>query len=139
MRPPSPLVIIVYLYMYACESWNLTAELEKRTQAFERRCYRSLLNIAYKNHITNEDVRRKIQAATGDYDELLTMMKKRKLRLFGHGSRRRGRQKKLEDNIKRWIGVEFASSARAAKTRTRWKGIVAKSSVVPQRLSKVVG
>ena len=134
-----PLVISVYLYMYACESWNLTAELKKRTHAFERRCYRSLLNIAYKNHITNKDVRRKIQAAIGDYDELLTMMKKRKLRLSGHGSRRRGRQKKLEDNIKEWIGMEFASSVRAAKTRTRWKGIVAKSSVVSQRLSKVVG
>ena len=35
----------------------------------------------------NEDVRRKIQAATGKYDELQTLGKKRKLRWFGLTSR----------------------------------------------------
>ena len=54
--------------MYACESWTLTAELEKRTQAFEMRSCRRLLNISYKDHVTNEDVRRKIKAAIGKYD-----------------------------------------------------------------------
>ena len=73
-----PLVISVFLY--ACESLTLTAELEKRTQAFEMRCYRRLLNVSYKDHVTNEEVRRKIQAAIGEYDELLTLVKKRKLR-----------------------------------------------------------
>ena len=69
---------------------KLTAELEKRTQAFEMRCYRRLLNISYKDHVTNEEVRRKIQAAIGEYDELLTLVKKRKLRWFGHVSRSSG-------------------------------------------------
>ena len=32
-------------------------------------CYRRLLNISYKDHVTNEEVRRKIQAAIGEYDE----------------------------------------------------------------------
>ena len=32
-----------------------------------------------------------------------------------------------------------ASSTRAAEKRTRWKGAVANSSVVPQRLSMVMG
>ena len=54
------------------------------------RCYRRLLNISYKNHVTNEEVRRKIQAAIGEYDELLTLVKKRKLRWFGHISRSSG-------------------------------------------------
>ena len=35
------------------------------------RCYRSILNILYKNHVTNEEVRRKIQAAIGEYDDLM--------------------------------------------------------------------
>ena len=48
------------------------------------------------------------------------------------GKRKRGRQKKRwEDNIKEWTGMDFASSTRAAENRTRWKGIVANSSVVP--------
>ena len=56
------------VFLYACESWTLTAEPEKRTQAFEMRCYRRLLNISCKDHVTNEDVRRKIQEAIGKYD-----------------------------------------------------------------------
>ena len=50
------------------------------------RCYRSLLNISYKDLVTNEEVRRKIQAAIGEYDDFLTLVKKRKLRWFGHVS-----------------------------------------------------
>ena len=58
--------------------------------------YRRLLNISYKNHVTNEvsykdhatneEVRRKIQAAIKEDDELLTLVKKWKLRWFGHVS-----------------------------------------------------
>ena len=66
------------IFLYACESWTLTAELEKRTQAFEMRCYWKLLNISYKDNVSNE-VMRKIQAAVGEY-QLLTLVKKRKLR-----------------------------------------------------------
>ena len=73
------------MLLYACESWTLTAELEKRTQAFEMRCYRRLMNISYKDHANNEEFRRKIHATIKKYDELL--IKKRKLRWFGHVSR----------------------------------------------------
>ena len=72
--------LVISIFLYACESWTLTAELEKRTQAFEMRCYRRPLNILYTEHVTNEEVRRMIQAAIGEYDELLTMVKKRKLK-----------------------------------------------------------
>ena len=65
--------LVISIFLYACESWTLTAELEKRTQAFEMRCYRRLLNLSFKDHGTNEEVRRKIQAAIGEYDELLTL------------------------------------------------------------------
>ena len=54
------------------------------------RCYQRLLNILYTDHATNDEVRRKIQAAIGEYDELLTQVKKRKLRWFGHVSRSSG-------------------------------------------------
>ena len=54
--------LVISIFLYAYESWTLTAELEKRTQVFEMRCYQRLLNISYKDHITNEEDRRKIQA-----------------------------------------------------------------------------
>ncbi|MES9994348.1 MAG: hypothetical protein ABW098_20555, partial [Candidatus Thiodiazotropha sp.] len=72
--------LVISIFLYSCESWTLTAELEKRTHVFEIRHYRRLLNISYRDHITNEEVRRKIQAAIGEYDELLILVKKRKLR-----------------------------------------------------------
>ena len=37
--------LVISIFLYVCESWTLTAELEKRMQAFEMRCYRRLLNI----------------------------------------------------------------------------------------------
>ena len=48
-------------------------------------------------------------------------------------------KKRWEDNIKEWTGMDFASSTRAAENMTKWKGIVANSSVVPRRPSKVMG
>ena len=56
-----------------------------------------------------------------------------------NGKKRGDRQKKKrEDTIKEWTGMDFAISIRAAENRTRWKGVVVKSSVVPQRPSKVM-
>ena len=87
--------LVSSIFLYACESWTLTAELEKRTHAFKMRCYRRLLNISYKDHVTIQEVLRKIQAAIGEYDELLNMVKKRKLRWFGHVSRSSGLAKTI--------------------------------------------
>ena len=117
--------LILSTFLYACESWTLTAEIERRIQALEMRCYRRLLNISYKDHVTNEEVRNRVQYAIGVHDDLLTMVKERKLRWYGHisrssgmaktilqgtvkGARRRVRQKKRwEDNIKEWTGMGF--------------------------------
>ena len=38
------------IFLYACESWTLTAELQRRIQAMEMRCYRKILHISYKDH-----------------------------------------------------------------------------------------
>ena len=55
---------------------NLDSRAREENAGFEMRCYQSLLSILYKDHVTNEEVHRKIQAAIGEYDELLTMVKK---------------------------------------------------------------
>ena len=64
-----------------------------------------LMNILYKNRVTNEEVRRKIQAAIGEYDELLNLVKKRQLRLFGHVSRSSGLARTiLQGTVNRKLG-----------------------------------
>ena len=62
-----------------CESWILTAELQRRIQAMEMRCYRKILRISYLDHVTNEEVRAKIQQAIGPHEDLLTFVKRRRL------------------------------------------------------------
>ena len=76
--------LILSTVLYACESWTLTAEIERRIQALEMRCIRRLLNISYKDHVPNEEVRNRTQNAVRVHDDLLTMVKKRKLRWYGH-------------------------------------------------------
>ena len=149
--------LILSTFLNACESWILTAEIERRIQALEMRCYMRLLNISYKDHVTNKKVDNRIQNAIGVHEDLLTLVKKRKLRWYGHilrssgmaktvlqgtvkGARKTGRQKKRwKDNVKDWTGIGFGDSLRAAEDREGWKGIVATSSVVPRRPSRLRG
>ena len=52
----------------------------------EIRCYHKILHILYKDHVTNEEVRAKIQQAIGPHEDLLTIVKRRKLQWYGHVS-----------------------------------------------------
>ena len=71
--------LVTSIFLYACESWNFTAELQRRIQAMEMRCYRKILRISYKDLVTSEDVRAKIQQVIGLYEDLLTIVKRCRL------------------------------------------------------------
>ena len=143
--------LVTAIFLYACESWTLTEELQRRIQAIEMRYYRKILRISSEDHVTNEEVRAKIQHAIGPHEDLLTIAKRRKLQWYGHLShssglaktilqgtmkegRRQGRQRKRwEDNIREWTGLEFVKSQRAMENSGKWRKLGMKSSVVPQR------
>ena len=55
----------------------------------ETRCYRKILHISYKDHVTKEEVRAKIQQAIEQHEDL-TIVKRRKLQWYGHVSRSSG-------------------------------------------------
>ena len=89
--------LVISIFLHACESRTLTAELQRRIQALEMRCYRKsyytsntngvLLHISYKNkqtskqtnkqtknkqttkHGTNGEDRAKIQQAIGPHED----------------------------------------------------------------------
>ena len=91
----------------------------------------------------------KIQQAIGPHEDLLTIVKRRKLQWYGHvshssgrantilqgtvkGGRRHGRQRKRwENNIRKWTCLEFAKFQRAVENREKRRKLVVKSSVVP--------
>ena len=56
----------------------------------EKICYLHILHISYKDDITNAIVCNEIQAAICPYEEILTILKKRKLLWFGHVVRSSG-------------------------------------------------
>ena len=143
--------LVISIFLYACESWTLTAELERRIRAIEMRCFRKLLGITYRDRISNEEVQSRVQRAIGPYDDLLTTVRHRKLKWYGHvtrssglpktilqgtvpGGRKRGRQKKRwEDNIKEWTGLQLSDTLRKAESREEWRELVAKTPVAPRR------
>ena len=67
--------LVTSIFLYACESWTLTAELQRRIQAMEVRCYHKIIHISYKDHVTNEEVCAKIQQAIRPHKDLLTTIK----------------------------------------------------------------
>ena len=121
------------------------------------RCYRKILHISCKAHVTNEEVRTEIHQTTGPHEFRLTIVKRRRLQWQGHvssssclaktilqgiakGERRQGRQRKRwGDDIREWIGLQFAKSQRAEENREKLRKLVAKSSVVPLRPSPMRG
>ena len=102
----------------------------------------------------------KIKKAIGPDEDLLTAVKRRKLKWYGRvsrssglaktilqvrslilkGGRRPGRQKKRwEDNTMERTGLEFVISQRAVENREKWSKLAVKLSVVPKTTSAVKG
>ena len=61
----------------------------------EMRCYRKILRISYKDHVTYEEVRAKIQQAIGPHKDLMTTVKRCKLRWCGYVSHSSGLAKTI--------------------------------------------
>ena len=112
-----------------------------------------MLGIDYRQRISNDSVRAMLTAKIGRHQELLEIVKTRKLKWFGHttrsdglaktclqgtvrGGRGRGRpRKKWSDNITYLTGLSFAEATWAAGCRDGWNGLVreAASSAGPQQ------
>ena len=116
---------------YGSESWALTKNDRKRVDAFEMWCYRRLLRVSWKDKRTNDWVLSKV----GCEVMLRKTIDSRKLRYFGHisrkdgsivklimqgtveGSRGRGRPStSWTDDIKRNSEVSFTAATRLEET-----------------------
>ena len=128
------------IFLYACETWTLTAELEKRILAFEMKNIRKLLGITYLDRVTNQEIIDRISSSlTSPFTDILTTVKRRKLKCYGHvtrgdgldkiilqgnveGKRSRGRPKKQWiDNIKEWTGKGFNELNEIVYDRKKWR------------------
>ena len=93
--------LVISIFLYACESWTLDVYLQQRIASFEMRCYRQLLGIDYRDHVTNVSVRNIVTKEIGKHQELLEIVKSRKLKWFGHTTRGDGLAKTCLQGIVR--------------------------------------
>ena len=137
--------VVMSIFLYSCEAWTLTAEMERMIRTLEVGGFRRFLGIPYKDHMAGEEVRSGIRRAVGPYKELLSTIKRRKMKWYGHVTRasglaetvlhgtvregrRRGKQRKRwEDNIRDWTGLEVSDAVRRAEKREEWRLMVARS------------
>ena len=71
--------LVISIFLCACKSRTLTVKLQRRIQAVEVRCCRRTLRVSDNAQVTNEEVCAKIQRANGPHEDLLTIVKRRKL------------------------------------------------------------
>ena len=136
MRSPAMSIVL-----YACETWSITADIERRIQALEIRCFLKLLGISYRDHITNEEVKAKTGNSIGPYEDLLTSVKRRKLKWYRHvtrssglaktilqgtvqGERRRGRQRNDGKTTSKGglalSGISYNGEAKTVRSEGSW-------------------
>ena len=137
--------LVTSIFLYACESWTLTAELQRRLQTIEMRYYRKILRISYKDHVTNEEVHAKIQQAIGPYEEETQTAVVCTCRPFirsgqNHLARHSERGKKTRQTEEE-VGRQYQGMDRpgvlevpdGSGEQRKVEETVVKSSVVPQR------
>lgn len=133
-------VLVCYVWstlLYCSDTWTLNNDTCKKLEAFELWCYRRMLKIAWSDRVTNEEVLIRI----GEQRKLLSTIKSRKLRLFGHLVRHDSLQKRLIEgqlngrrvrgrpmttwmtNISAWTGLSYAEAVRIAQNRQQWRRI----------------
>ena len=111
----------------------------------EMRCYCKILRILYKEHVTNEEVRAKIQQAIGPQRRPPDHRKERQTAVVwsclpsirsgqNHlaGNSERGKKtRQTEEEVGRehqgMDSLEFAKSQRAVENREKWRKLVVKS------------
>ena len=147
--------LVTSIFLYACESWTLTAELQRRIQAMQMMCYRKILHISYKrpcyqrgspcqdpagNWTTRRppDDRKETQTAVvWSCFPFIMYGQKHLPRRSERGKKTRRTKEQVGRQHQGMDRPEVAKSRRAVENREKWRKLVAKSIVVPQRPSRL--
>ena len=138
------LKIINYIFSvlnYGADCWTWNMEMKKRVDAFEKWCYRRMLQISWKKKVSNIEILKRVDTKL----HFGIDMWKRKLSFAGHvlrgsggdshllvlegkinGKRGKGRPRLTwMNNILRWINVgSYAEAKKWAGVRDSWRTMV---------------
>ena len=147
--------LVTSIFLYACESRTLKAELQRRIQAMEMRCYHKILHLKQRpcyqrgspcqdpsgNWTTRRHPDHGKETQTAVVWSCFPFIRSCQNHLARHSKRGEGektrQRKRWEDNSRQWTGLEFGKSQRAVEKREKWRKLVAKSSVLPQQPSRL--
>lgn len=144
--------IVIPTAIYACETWRSTAGSDRRLNVFQQRCLRRILQISYRDHVSNEDVYRRTSTRP-----LADIVAERRFRFAGHvlrlpperlpkmallwaptrGRRKQGRPRTtwrrtfIEDL--RAIDLSWDEAEAVAVDRARWRSLCAQCAVRRRR------
>ena len=131
---------VLSTFLYSAETWTMTTDMENKVNAFEMWIYRKMLKISYKDHVTNEEVLRRMN----ETPKLLKEIKRRKIQYLGHiirgseiqkdllegkveGTRKRGRPRSSWlSEIEKWTGKKILELTRLANNRQSWRTMTSK-------------
>ena len=124
--------------MYGCETWTIADKELKKLEAFEMWCYRRMLRISWRDHVTNE----RVLDAIGEERQLVAQIRIRRAKWMGHllrhenlvhtiiegtveGNNRRGRPKKeFMGQVKEDAGaISYQELKRKIEDRVNWRTI----------------
>ena len=84
--------LIFPIATYGCESWTINKTSERKINAFELKCYRTILRMPWTEKRTNNSILQELNIKEG---WLLSTIIKRKLKYFGHVKRHEGLMKEI--------------------------------------------
>ena len=124
--------------LYGSKCWTVSPAMHKKLEATEIQFNRSILRISYTEHITNEEVLRRMSTRR----QLIFVIRTQQMRFFGHilrhkeietivatgkveGKRSRGRQRLTYcKSLSNWIGISEVEMTRAARERKEWSAMI---------------
>ena len=133
--------MVKYIFLYACDKWTLTFQLQQRIQAGEMSWLQTILGISYTDHVSNNKIWELLQRE-GHYEYLLSTVRRCKLMWYGHvvrssgmsktilqgtlpWSRKRGRPKmQWPDNVSQWTKQSLRELQNLAWDHRWWKQLV---------------
>jgi len=71
--------IVIPTALHACETWKSISIIRQKLDVFNQRCLRTILGILWRDHITNDEVLRRVHLGS-----LSEIVRQRRLRFAGH-------------------------------------------------------
>ena len=143
--------LVTSIFLYACESWTLTAELKRRIQAMENRSYRKILHISSLTK-TMLPTRKSVPRSSRQLDHMKTFDDRKETQtavvwscfpfirsgqtpLARHSERWKKTRQTEEEVERQHQGMDRPGVRQVPECsgeERKWKKLVVKSSVVPQ-------